>query len=170
MGIVGNFQVNPDAYRERGYSGYLDWSPASGYSLGISSLLTSALLDITTKTTLIRQAHGLFARLSPADPLVIMAEANVLVNSPAGASTSAGVAGVLQADVEPVQGFHAMATGELLQNATTAATPSFGGWLALSWFFAPHVDIRADGGIQSVAAAGQASRVLTLLGQLHFYL
>jgi len=170
MGIVGNFQINPDAYRERGYSGSVDWSPASGYALGISSLLTSALLDIRTKTTLIRQAHGLFARLSPWDPLVLMAEADVLIDTPAGVSTSVGATGALQADVEPVQGFHAMATGELLQQAQPGASPSFGGWIGLAWFFAPHVDARVDGGVQSVATPAQTSRVLTLLGQLHFYL
>ena len=35
MGIAGNYQISPDAYRERGYAGYLEWSPASGYAVGV---------------------------------------------------------------------------------------------------------------------------------------
>jgi hypothetical protein len=170
MGIAGNYQVNPDAYRERGYSAYVEWSPASGYAVGLSSLLTSALLDTRAKMTLIRAAHGAFARLSPWQPLVLLAEADVLINTPASSSPSVGAVGMLQADVEPLQGLHAMATGELLQQPQPSATPSFGGWVGVAWFFAPHADVRLDGGLQSVAASGQASRVLTFLGQAHFYL
>jgi hypothetical protein len=170
MGIVGNYQLNPDAFRERGYSGFVEWSPASGYAVGVSSMLTSTLLDTRTRTTLIRQAHGAFARASPWDPLVLMLEANALINSPAAASTTPGFVGVLQADYEPVQGLHAMATGELLQDPEPGATPSAGGWLGLAWFFLPHADARVDGGLQSVATPTQARRVLSLIGQLHFYL
>ena len=170
MGIIGNYQLNPDAFRERGYSGFVEWSPAGGYAIGVSSLLTNTLLDTQTRTTLIRQAHGLFARLAPVVPLVFLFEADALINSPAGASTTPGVVGMLQADYEPVQGLHAMATGELLQSPQPGAQPSAGGWLTLSWFFLPHADVRVDGGLQSVATPTDRSRVLSLIAQLHVYL
>src|SRR5512146_2976009 len=37
MGIVGNLQTRPDAYRERGYSGYFEWNPTTSAGLGVSS-------------------------------------------------------------------------------------------------------------------------------------
>src|SRR5205085_1688431 len=40
MGILGNYQISPDAYRERGYSAYAEVVPAAAYAVGVSSLVT----------------------------------------------------------------------------------------------------------------------------------
>ncbi len=64
MGIAGNYQINPDRFRERGYSGYLEWMLADQAAVGVSSLVTYARADQSTLETAgtLRQAHGLFAR------------------------------------------------------------------------------------------------------------
>src|SRR5690606_27784727 len=45
MGIAGNFQINPDKYRERGYSLYFEYFPTPYVALGASSMLTFAQED-----------------------------------------------------------------------------------------------------------------------------
>jgi hypothetical protein len=169
MGILGNFQVHPDAYRERGYTGYLEWSPKPRYSIGVSSLMTTALLDIDTRTTRFRQAHGAFARISPWKPLVLMAEGDVLLLSPVSEPTVVGMAAMLQADVEAYQGVHIFATGEAKAEGA-GIRPSFGGWLSLDWFFLPHADLRVDGILQSIGSATTSGTNATLLTQLHVFL
>lgn len=42
MGILGNCQLSPDAYRERGYSAHLELAPLPRAALGVSSLVTHA--------------------------------------------------------------------------------------------------------------------------------
>lgn len=169
MGILGNFQVHPDAYRERGYAGYLEWSPKPAISLGLSSLMTTALLDIDTRTTRFRQAHGLFARVLPWKPLVLMAEGDVLVRSPVSEPTAVGMATMLQADLEAVQGVHIFLTGEAKAEGA-GVKPSVGGWLSLNWFALPHVDLRVDGILQSVGNTTTTGTNATLLTQLHVFL
>ncbi len=168
MGILGNFQVHPDAYRERGAVGYLEYTISPRYTAGLNGLFTSALLDRTSGTTLKRGSAGIFGRGSPTLPLVLMAEADMLINAPAATSISLGMVGMLQADYEPKQGIHVLATGEV--RVDTSGT-SAGGWLGAAWFFLPHVDARFDGIVQSVASAGGTSTLVTsFLGQLHFFL
>jgi hypothetical protein len=166
MGIVGNLQLHPDAYRERGAAGYVELLRPR-WAVGASGLFGTTLLDLRTRTTLRRGAAGLFGRVSPATPLVLTSEVDALIDGPAGKPVTAGVVGMLQADYEPLQGVHVLGTGEL--QAGPSGT-SAGGWLGAWWFFLPHADVRVDGVIQSVASPGQRTLVRTFLAQLHLYL
>jgi hypothetical protein len=68
MGIAGNFQINPDAYRERGYAALGEFAITNRYAVGVSSLVTHAAADIVTHKAMTRQAHGsrAFTGSSPA--------------------------------------------------------------------------------------------------------
>ncbi|HEY5377739.1 MAG TPA: hypothetical protein VIK01_28860, partial [Polyangiaceae bacterium] len=70
MAIAGNYQISPDVYRERGYSGYAEIAPLSNAAFGVSSLVTHAARDGTLRVPNTRQAHGVFTRWSPVRPLV----------------------------------------------------------------------------------------------------
>ena len=70
MAIAGNYQIRPDAYRERGYSLSAEYTAADRLALGVSSLATHAARDLYQKVPNTRQAHGLFARFAPWQPLV----------------------------------------------------------------------------------------------------
>ena len=76
MAIAGNYQESPDAYRQRGYSGYLEWSPQSHYAFGVNSLVTYAKQDVSFGVANLRQAHGLTVRASPVERLVLLGEAD----------------------------------------------------------------------------------------------
>ncbi len=180
MALLGNYQLNGDKFRERGYAGYLELSLAPWAAAGLSSMVTYAKTDFVYLTdSTIRQAHGLFARLAPVEPLVFLIEADALINTTArGANesgTSPGFAATVQADIEPVQGLHLIATGETwiagntpgAPGAPTTTAKSFSGGAALLWFFAPHADLRFD-----FVASSLASAPVTyyLLPQLHIYL
>ena len=73
MGILGDYQIRPDRYRDRGYSGTAEISASSRLGLGVSSAVTHAATDLFLKVSATRQKHGLFARWSPWEPLVLMA-------------------------------------------------------------------------------------------------
>ena len=78
MGILGNFQLSPDAYRERGYSAYFEYVPAEKLAVGVSSLLTHAGQAISSPANAVwRHAHGIFGRYSPTKMLVLSAEADI---------------------------------------------------------------------------------------------
>lgn len=176
MAILGNFQINPDAFRERGYAAYFEYAFTTKAAAGVSSLITHANRDLFLQTEAIRHAHGIFGRFSPVEPLVLMAEADLTLTSqpPSGsfaAINTLGGVGFLQADVEPVQGVHVMATGEMQALPTDDKGPSLGGWGSAAWFFAPHADLRLDA-IYRIGTPGSAgnAKTTTLLAQLHFYL
>lgn len=174
MAIAGNYQIRPDAYRERGYSGYAEASVTDGLALGASSLFTVAQADRATvvQARTARGAHGAFARARVAKPVVVMAEGDLLDTG----RRAPGYVGFLQLDVELVQGLHVGGMGEVLDQGYSDATeragfertpgngkPRFGGWGTVDWFFLPHCELRAD------AIARQDSD-FWLLGQLHVYL
>ncbi len=48
MGILGNYQVNPDKYRQRGYSLYAEYLVGERTGVGISSMVTKAKKDRIT--------------------------------------------------------------------------------------------------------------------------
>ena len=144
MGIAGNYQISPDAYRERGYAGYLEWSPASGYAVGVNSLVTYAARDVYLQVANLRQAHGLTARASPWEPLVLLGEIDYVPQSPSGLGRWDGFAGMLQADVEPWQGLHFMVTGEVYNSGEPQTPTSWGVWGGVAWFFLSHADVRFD--------------------------
>ncbi|HEX2872153.1 MAG TPA: hypothetical protein VHP33_12870 [Polyangiaceae bacterium] len=175
MGIAGNYQVNPDKYRNRGYSGYLEYAASSSASVGVSSLVTFTDTDRATNSNLktTHQLHGAMARAGFGEMVAILAEVDAIITS----RREAGYVGFAQVDVEPLGGFHVMVTGEMLDQGYTKPVPGttvtprapgegkpkVGGWLSLAWFLYPHFDIRVD-------AIKRTAEDVSLLGQLHVYL
>jgi hypothetical protein len=171
MAIAGNYQINPDKYRERGYSFFFEIMALERTAIGLSSLYTFAKVDRTTlESNVARGAHGGFLRTAIGDPFALLAEMNLLTDSTA----ALGYVGFLQGDFELVQGVHAMATLELLNNGIPKSSPDlapspglgepqFGGWLSAAWFIFPHFDMRVD-------AIFRQSAPFTLLSQFHVYL
>jgi hypothetical protein len=175
MAIVGNYQISPDAYRERGYSAYLEWAVYERLAIGVSSLVTHADRDVYYSTPLWRQSHGVFGRWSPWGPLAILGEADGLVDSQPQSSTAIanthfGYATMVQADLEVWQGLHLMLTGETTVPPQAQSGTSYGGWASGVWFFAPHVDVRIDAIQQSLNIGGQRLGAETLLAQFHAFL
>jgi hypothetical protein len=173
MAILGNYQLNADQYRERGYSGFVELSLKPWATFGVSSLTTYARTDFQDNTPhTIRQVHGVFTRLAPKEPLVLMAEVDATVTTSDATSngmggTAPGMVGMIQADVEPTQGLHVVVTGEtMVREAQGQTTKIFGSWLGLLWFFAPHADARVD----FVAQSFNGSVSIFFLPQLHVYL
>lgn len=172
MGIAGNYQINPDEFRERGYSFYIELMVASRAALGVSSLYTLARRDrLTLETNVARGAHGLFTRIAIADPLALLGEVDLLTDS----TKSLGYTGFLQGDYEFIQGLHGLLTLEMLDGGQLKSAelenvpkssgqgkPGFGGWLSAQWFFLPHMDVRVDGILRPEG--------FTLFTQLHAFL
>ncbi|MET0591646.1 MAG: hypothetical protein ABW133_03030 [Polyangiaceae bacterium] len=169
MLIAGNFQVSPDAYRERGYSGYLEYATSQKLAFGASSLVARAEKDVVSQQSLVRHAHGVFGRYTPAKPLVLLAEADLLAEAPEGAATSTGFVGMLQADAQVIQGLHVIGTGEFWKAPTGFGT-SAGVWGSLVWFFLPHFDTRLDVIWQTTPTPTTSVDTTTLLAQLHAFL
>jgi hypothetical protein len=170
MAILGNYQISPDAARERGYSGYLEVTPAPGYALGASSLITHAAEDIVLHVANTRQAHGLFLRAAPWSPLVILAEGDVVLNRPSGGPNANGLATMLQLDFEPLQGLHLIGTGETWRPGGAETGTSYGAWASIDWFFLPHCDVRFDYVWRAMSFGGMTVDGTIYLAQLHIYL
>jgi hypothetical protein len=167
MAILGNYQISPDSYRERGYSGYLEYAPISTLAFGASSLITYAAQDIELHVPNLRQAHGVFARWVPWKPLVLMLEADLLLNRTSQIAPETGLATMLQADLEVWQGLHFITILETY-NSGEGGT-SYSGWLAVAWFFAPHFDVRFDVLEQKQVAQPSALDIFAYVAQLHTY-
>jgi hypothetical protein len=169
MAIAGNYQVNPDGYRERGGSMYLEGLLTDEFALGVSALATTAKLDRVTldQENTVRQAYGITSRMVLAQPVVVLFEADVLLRS----RRESGYVGFLQTDLEFIQGLHFMLTGEALDNGAVDGEPRsdgfgkprFGGWISLDWFFLPHMEARVD-------AIFRTDDPFTLLSQIHVFL
>lgn len=168
MFVLGNYQMGPDDYRERGYVGFAEFMPSNSFAIGASSMILQSAKSIVTgaQTKTIRHAHGLMARIVPWSPLVIMAEADVLKTS----GRAIGYTGLLMADYEPLQGLHVRLTVEGRDEGkpeTGLATKGLGElqtgvWATVQWFFHTHLDAQVD----FVTRSGVDS---TLQAQLHFY-
>jgi hypothetical protein len=171
MGIAGNLQLRPDRYRERGYSGYLEVEASEGLAVGASSLITHRSLDTATLTETWRQAHGLFGRwATPYEPLVLLTEWDYVFESSRDSFYKRGLVSYLQADWEPHQGMHFIATGEANKVGVLERYWSYGGWLSYAWFCLPHTDVRLDGLYQSLGSPGGSVGAFTVLLQGHVYL
>jgi hypothetical protein len=169
MGIAGNFQVSPDAYRERGYSGYFEWGPHPRAAMGVSSLATHVATDLYLHVANTRQAHGLFGRVAPWRPLVLLLEGDAVLQRPEGGPSRNGYATMLQADIEPWQGLHLVTTGETYRPGGPGVSMSYSGWFGVNWFFAPHADVRID--VMGRHLGGPIDlNVTAYMGQLHIYL
>lgn len=169
MGILGNYQIRPDGYRERGYSGYVEIVPTERAAVGLSSLVTHAANDLYLQVSNTRQAHGTFLRVAPWRPLVVLAEADLVLQSPAGLDSFVGYASLLQADVEPWQGLHFMSSVESYKQKAGIGQ-SLAWWLGTNWFFAPHADLRVDFIRRSDAVGNGRFDSTALLGQIHVFL
>jgi hypothetical protein len=171
MAIAGNYQINPDEYRERGYSFYAEFMAGERTALGISSLYTYAKTDrLSIEHNVARGVHGGYLRSAIGDPFALLAEFDLMTNS----TTSLGYVGFLQGDYEIVQGLHALATFELVdrglpkgleadQKGPGVGQPQVGAWLSGAWFMATHLDLRVD-------AFYRQDEGFTLLSQFHAYL
>jgi hypothetical protein len=176
MGIAGNFEIHPDDFRERGYSGYIEYSPMNTLAVGGSSLFTRATRDVVYGVTDYRYANGLFMRYAPVKPLVLLVEGDSHYQSLTWNGHRNGYAAFAQADYEPAQGFHVMATGETMNGGSAGEPPSFDAWLSAVWFFLPHADVRADAiyttlGVPATpTTASSHTNVSTWLVQIHAFL
>ncbi len=177
MAIAGNYQVNPDKYRERGYSGYLEGMLDEQNAFGVSSLWTTAGDDriANEHSPHARSANGVFWRMTLAEPLVVFGEADILTNS----LRDTGYVGLLQADYEVIQGLHLIGSAEVLDQgykfarpgATPGPTlivpgagkPNTGFWASADWYFFSHMSLRVDGIFRHTDPT-------TILAQLHVYL
>jgi hypothetical protein len=171
MAIAGNYQINPDEFRERGYSLYVEGIATNRLAAGASSKVTFAKKDrYTGQDDVLRQAHGLMARYAPWDPLAILFEADMLFRT----ETDAGYVGFLQLDYEIIQGLHLLATGEVLDEglstgpdalppAPGTGEPRYGFWGSIDWFFYRQFEARVD-------FIQRQEEPFTILGQVHFYL
>lgn len=172
MGIAGNFSINPDRARERGYSGFLEYALSAKATLGVSSLVTFVVLDPATTKRQTRQAHGLFSKFSPVEPLALMAEVDALISQPEFEDTQVGYAAFLQADYEPWQGVHLIGTLEALNRGPAFRGSSYGAWLSVLWMALPHTELRLDNVVRTEAGARDADRSTSIqvLLQAHVYL
>jgi hypothetical protein len=172
MGIAGNFQIQPDDVRERGYSGYLEVTPVEHLGVGVSSLVTYAKQDLILRVPNLREAHGVFARWGPTEQIALMFEGDAVINSPAKAATTIGGVGWLAVDYAPVQGIHfqqAFETGYAGDHSQ--ALPTLGSWLSAMWYVLPHVELRTDGIYEEIyPAVGGSLGTFTGLVQLHMFL
>jgi hypothetical protein len=170
MGIIGNFQLHPDDFRERGYSAYAEYAPLNTLAVGASSLFTRATRDLVYGVTDYRYANGVFARYAPVQQLVLLAEMDSVYQSLTWHGHRGGYAGFLQADVEPTQGIHLMATAELMDHGSAGEPPSYSGWFSAVWFFWSHMDMRVDNVYEVIGSPAGDTNVLSLLLQYHVYL
>ncbi len=171
MAILGNFQIRPDDYRERGYSGYFEWTPVTSLAAGVSSRIAHVNLDPQYLVPMWRHAHGIFGRwATPWKPLVLTSEIDYVLDSPKDQPRSAGTQGMLQADIEPWQGIHYQLTGEAGDFGPRGFGASYSGWVTFNWFFFSHMDIRIDGVFESVSSPAGRTGAQLLLAQYHLYL
>lgn len=171
MAIAGNYQVKPDKFRERGYSGYAEYQINSTATLGVSSLVTFSKTDPFTRAeaSSTRQVHGAMARVGFGEKVALLAEFDGMFTS----RREAGYVGFLQVDTEAVQGVHVLLTGEMLDQGHPKdpailrtpgeGKPKVGGWVSLAWFVYSHFDVRVD-------LIKRTDEDPWVLGQLHVYL
>jgi hypothetical protein len=154
MGIVGNFEVRPDDFRDRGYSVYFEYAPLTTLAVGASSLGTRATRDIVYGVTDYRYSNGPFLRYAPIQQLVFLTEIDSVYQSLTWNGHRGGFAGFAQVDYEPIQGVHAMITGEAMNSGQAGEPLSADVWLSAVWFFLPHTDVRFDAIFSSLGAPG----------------
>jgi hypothetical protein len=170
MGIAGNFQIQQDRFRSRGYSGLAELAIRPTLAAGVSSMVTNTELDLALLTPTWRHAHGAFVRYSPARVAVVSAEWDFLHTSqPTPGTTYFGGVGMVQVDLEPVQGLHLGPTVEVLTRDFDERA-SYGIWASAWWFFFSHADVRFDAIGQRLSTPGGAVQVVTGVLQVHAYL
>jgi hypothetical protein len=172
MLIAGNYQLRPDLYRERGYSGYLEYNFQDRHAIGISSLLTAAQGDIgrSIRRPITRSAHGVFVRSSPVHPLVLLGQADMLVTKREADRTRVGTVGYFQVDYEMTRGLHFAPTMEIRYRGEENEKLSYGSWLSTIWYFGPHFDGRIDAIYRSISTPVSRVSSSTIIAMIHAYL
>lgn len=171
MGIAGNFQIGPDAYRERGYAAFAEYAASEKAYFGVSSLITHALADPISLLPTTRHAHGLFARVAPTEKLALLAEADFIAFQSPQVLDRLGFAAFVQGDLNLMQGLHVMATLEGMHTGAGEWGPSLGGWLSATWYFLPHMELRLDNILRRRSTNGPGGSLeYQLLVQLHVFL
>lgn len=170
MAYLGNLQIAPSEYRERGYSALAEFFVGKRAGVGVSSLVGHSARDIDLRVAETRQAHGVFARYSPWKPLVLSGELDATFASVEGLSMAKGHASIVQLDAEVVQGVHAMLTGESLSRGFPNEGSSYGGFASVWWFPTSHVDVRVDAAAHhlAVGTSSLAEKSLYVLGHVYF--
>lgn len=171
MAIAGNFAItNNDDLRSRGAAALVEYAPSPTLAIGASSIATRAALDLALLTPAWRHAHGVFLRYSPFRAAVVNAEWDFLHTSqPTPGTTFFGGVGMINVDLEPVQGLHLGPTLEVLARDFDGAK-SYGAWTSAWWFFLPHADFRVDLIGQSIGTPRGQTHGVTTIAQVHFYL
>jgi hypothetical protein len=171
MGILGNLNLTPDAYRQRGFSGLLEVPVAERATLGFSALVTRAELTASAPGPGLHEVYAVFSRWAPVEEVVLVAEGDVFFNNTLGSGiVQPNAATWLQVDYEPVQGLHFAPAVETLNSYGVRGT-GFGAWMTIDWFCLPHTDIRLDGVYRSQpSSTAPSSNVFSFLVQLHTFL
>ncbi|MGO9064219.1 MAG: hypothetical protein ACLPM8_05840 [Myxococcaceae bacterium] len=170
LAILGNLNISPDAYRQRGFSGLVEVPVAERASVGFSALVTRAELSLSAPSPTLRQVYGAFSRWAPIEPVVVMVEADVYLNSTLGSGVvQPNGTSWLQVDWEPIQGLHFAPAIETLTSYGVNGT-GVGTWMTIDWFCLPHTDIRLDGLYRYQPTATSSTNTFSFLIQLHTYL
>jgi hypothetical protein len=170
LALLGNLNVSPDSYRERGLSGLVEVPVAERATVGFSALVTRAGETASNPSPVLRQAYGAFTRWAPIEPVVLMAEADVFFNNVLGSgNTQPNGVTWIQVDWQPIQGLHFAPAFETLTSYGVNGT-SFGTWLTIDWFCLPHTDLRLDGLYRASPSANGTVNTFSFLIQLHVYL
>ena len=171
LAILGNLNISPDGYRQRGFSGLVEVPVAERATVGFSALVTRAELGPSTQSPSLRQVYAVFSRWAPIEPVVVMVEGDVFLNNTLGSGAlQTNAATWLQVDWEPIQGIHFAPAVETLNSYGVSGT-GVGTWMTIDWFCLPHTDIRLDGVYRyQPSSTNPASNIFTFLVQLHTYL
>jgi hypothetical protein len=172
MAVLGNYQASPDLYRERGYSGYYEHLVRRDIALGLSSLLTRAQGDLyaSRRRAVTRQAHGVFARIVVARPVVLLAQADVVAKRAEAREREVGAVGLVQAQVRLLPGLHLLPAFEAQQLRFDEGGASVGAWLSLLFFPYAHLETRLDLIGRSIDTRAGRVEAATGLFSLHVYL
>jgi hypothetical protein len=152
MIVIGNFQINPDRYRERGITTSIAYLLSPTLELGGSVLLTRAQQDaFTLVNNSVRYAYGVNGRYGLSRQVSLIGEIDLLKEK----GRERGFTGFVQMDYEPLRGLHLMVTGEMLDQGLLqdgdalavrgAGAARYGSWISIAWFPAPHFELRLDG-------------------------
>jgi hypothetical protein len=169
--IAGNYQLRPDAYRERGVSALVEWLPFDGWALGASTLNTYRRLHPTYLLETWHHAGALFTRwAAPWSPLVLLAEFDYVYDTPKLDEHREGAVAFVQLDIEPVRGLHLFMTAEAHNVGIDTPPESHAFWISPAFHFLPQLDVRVDNIYQSVGSDSGRTGILTMLAQIHAYL
>lgn len=173
MALLGNYQLAPDLYRERGYAGFYEHVLGGRATLGVSSMLTHAEGDLfrSRRQPITRHAHGLFARWTATPAIVVLAQADIVARHPSGREADAvGTAGLAQLDLELARGVHLLPALEVQKIRFDQGGVNAGGWLSLAFFPYSHLETRLDFIGRSVDSFGGRVANASGLLSLHLYL